>query len=65
MAFAEFAAGHYADCVIWARKTIERHPGHLPPYFVLIAASALDGDTIAAAEAVTDLLPLRPDFSLA
>jgi TolB-like protein/Tfp pilus assembly protein PilF len=65
MAFAEFAAGHYPECMDWARKTIERHPGHLPPYHALIAAAALQGDTLAAAEAMTDLLRLRPDFSLA
>jgi TolB-like protein/class 3 adenylate cyclase/Tfp pilus assembly protein PilF len=65
MAFAEFAAGHYPECVAWARKTIERHPGHLPPYHALIAAAALQGDTLTAADAMTDLLRLRPDFSLA
>jgi TolB-like protein len=65
MAFAEFAAGHYPECMAWARKTIERHPGHLPPYHALIAAAALQGDTLAAAESMTDLLRLRPDFSLA
>jgi adenylate cyclase len=64
MAFAEFAAAHYPECVTWARKTIERHPGHLPPYSALIAAAALQGDALAAAEAMTDLLRLRPDFSL-
>jgi tetratricopeptide (TPR) repeat protein len=64
MAFAEFAAGHYAECVAWARKMIERHPGHLRPYQVLIAAAALQGDTLTAGEAMTDLLRLRPDFSL-
>ena len=47
------------------RKTIERHPGHLPPYHALIAAAALQGDTLAATESITDLLRLRPDFSLA
>jgi adenylate cyclase len=65
MAFAEFAAGHYRECMAWARKTIERHPGHLPPYHALIAAAALQGDTLAATESMTDLLRLRPDFSLA
>jgi TolB-like protein len=64
MAFTEFAAGHYADCVRWARKTIERHPGHLPPYHVLIAATALLGDAVTAAETTRALLRLRPDFSL-
>jgi TolB-like protein len=65
MTFAEFAAEHYPECIAWARKTIERHPGHLPPYHALIAAAVLQGDTLAAAEAMTDLLRLRPDFSLA
>jgi TolB-like protein/class 3 adenylate cyclase len=64
MAFTEFAAGHYADCVSWARKTIERHPGHLPPYHVLIAATALLGDAVTAAETMRALFRLRPDFSL-
>jgi adenylate cyclase len=65
MAFAEFAAAHYPECVSWARRTIERHPGHLPPYHALIAAAALHGDIPAAAETMTQLLRLRPDFSLA
>jgi adenylate cyclase len=64
MAFTHFAAAGYADCVTWARRTIERYPGHLPPYQALIAAAALLGDTVAASEAVTALLQLRPDFSL-
>jgi TolB-like protein/class 3 adenylate cyclase len=64
MAFAEFAAGHYAECVAWARKMIERYPAHLRPYQVLIAAAALQRDTLTAGEAMTDLLRLRPDFSL-
>jgi hypothetical protein len=64
MAFAEFAAVRYPDCITWARKTIERHPGHLPPYHALIAATALLGDAVAAAEAMNDLLRLRPDFSM-
>jgi hypothetical protein len=32
--------------------------------YALIAAAALQGDTVAASEAVTVLLHLRPDFSL-
>jgi len=64
MAFAEFAAARYPDCVTWARKTIERHPGHLPPYYALIAATALLGDAVAAAEAMRTFLRLRPDFSM-
>jgi len=64
MAFAEFAAARYPECITWARKTIERHPGHLPPYHALIAATALLGDAVAAAEAMNALLRLRPDFSM-
>ena len=64
MAFAEFAAARYPDCVTWAQKTIERHPGHLPPYYALIAATALLGDAVAAATAMRTFLRLRPDFSM-
>jgi len=64
MAFAEFAAARYPDCITWARKTIERHPGHLPPYHALIAATALLGDAVAAAEAMNALLRQRPDFTM-
>jgi len=56
MAFAEFAAARYPECITWARKTIERHPGHLPPCHALIAATALLGDAVAAAEAMNALL---------
>jgi adenylate cyclase len=64
IAFAHFAAGHYADCMIAARNTIERHPGHLPARFVLVAAAALAGDAATATEAGAALLQLRPNFSL-
>ena len=64
VAVAEFAAARYPDCVTWVRKTIERHPGHLPPYYALIAASALLGDAESAAEAMKTFLRLRPDFSI-
>jgi tetratricopeptide (TPR) repeat protein len=64
IAFAEFAAARYSNCIIWARKTIERHPGHLPPYYALIAATALLGDAVTAAEAMGTFLQLRPDFSM-
>ena len=53
-----------ADCVTWARRTIERYPGHLPPYYALVAAAALQGDSVTASEALTVLLQLRPDLSL-
>jgi adenylate cyclase len=62
--WTHFAAARYADCVTWARRTIERYPGHLPPYYALIAAAALQGDTVTASEALASLLQLRPDLSL-
>jgi len=64
MAWTHFAAARYADCVTWARRTIERYPGHLPPYYALIAAAALQGDTVTASEVLSTLLQLRPDLSL-
>jgi TolB-like protein len=62
--WTHFAAARYADCVTWARRTIERYPSHLPPYYALIAAAALQGDTVTASEALSTLLRLRPDLSL-
>jgi TolB-like protein len=62
--WTHFAAARYADCVTWARRTIERYPGHLPPYYALIAAAALQGDTVTASEVLSTLLQLRPDLSL-
>jgi len=63
--FAHFAAEHYADGVVWAHKIIEKQPGNLTAYYLLIAAAALQGDREAAAEALATLLRLRPDVSLA
>jgi adenylate cyclase len=64
LTWQHFAAARYADCVTWARRTIERYPGHLPPYYALVAAAALQGDTVTASEALSTLLQLRPDLSL-
>jgi len=64
LAWQHFAAARYADCVTWARRTIERYPGHLPRYYALVAAAALQGDSVTASEALTVLLQLRPDLSL-
>ena len=65
MAAAHFAAGRYADAVIWARNTIERSPEHLPAHFFLIGASAMQGESAMAVAALAALLRLQPDLSLA
>jgi adenylate cyclase len=65
MASAYFAAENYSDGVVWARRVIERHPALVFPQYLLIAAAALRGDIPTAAEALTTLLRLRPEFSLA
>jgi TolB-like protein len=65
MAAAHFAAGRYAEAVTWARNTIGRSPEHLPAFFFLIGAAGMKGDLPVAVEALTTLLRLQPDFSLA
>jgi adenylate cyclase len=65
MAAAHFAAGRYADAVIWARNTIERSPEHLAAHFFLIAASAMHGESAMAVAALAALLRLQPHLSLA
>ena len=64
MAMAHFGAGHYADCVVCAQKTIERHPEYQRNYHWLIAA-AMQGDTETTAEALAFHLRVRPEFSVA
>ena len=56
--------GRYADCVASVRRMIERSPEAIAARYFLIAAAAMHGDTVAAAEAVASLLRLRPEFSL-
>jgi TolB-like protein len=65
MTLARFVSGDYAECIVWARLTIERSPEFLPAQFTLIAAAAMQGDMITASAALATLLRLRPDFSLA
>jgi TolB-like protein len=65
MALAHFAAGHYADGVASGRKTIERSPEYLPGHIHFIAAAAMQGDVEATAEALSTLVRLRPEFSIA
>ena len=62
---AHFAAGRYAECIDWARNTIDRAPEYSPPYTLLIAATGMQGERPAAAEALAARLALRSDFSLA
>jgi TolB-like protein/class 3 adenylate cyclase/tetratricopeptide (TPR) repeat protein len=63
--FARFAARQYADSIAAARAMIERYPEYLPAHFVLIAALATANDMVAATEAVTAVIKLKPDFSMA
>jgi TolB-like protein/class 3 adenylate cyclase/Tfp pilus assembly protein PilF len=65
MTFALFSAEQYSDCVASARELIERYPEHHPAHYVLISAAAMNGDIDLASEALSDLLRLQPDFSLA
>jgi adenylate cyclase len=65
LVMAHFAAGHYDEAVVTARKLIERSPDEVRGHFVLTAALALQGDSGAAAEAGATLRSLRPGFSIA
>jgi tetratricopeptide (TPR) repeat protein len=64
IAAVHLTVGRYAECVTWARNTIEKSPETLPGHFFLSAALAMEGDLTAAAEARGTLLRLRPEFSL-
>jgi hypothetical protein len=65
MTNAHFRTQNYEECVIWARKTIERAPEDIWGHTWLAAALALLGDTVAAAEEKTILRRLQPEFSIA
>ena len=65
IANAYFAAVHYADCVASSRIAIQRYPEFRPVHHLLVTAVALQGDRGAAAEALTTMLRLQPDFTLA
>jgi adenylate cyclase len=65
MTIAQFAAGHYADTLIWARKTIEMRPRFFSPYRFVVAVAVINGDVSAATEALSTLRSLVPDYSLA
>ncbi len=61
---AHFTARHYAECVAWARRLIERSPEHMAAHYFLTAAAAMQEDRAATAATLASLLRLRPDFSL-
>jgi tetratricopeptide (TPR) repeat protein len=65
IANAYFAARHYADCVASSRIAVQRYPEFRPVHHLLVAAVAMQGDRGAAAEALTTMLRLQPDFTLA
>jgi len=65
MVFAHFGAERYADGVVWARRLIEKQPENLMANYLLVAAFAMQKDSIMVAEALARLLRLQRDFSLA
>jgi len=65
MVVAAFAAGEYDDCIAKAREAVEKYPEALGVYMHLVAAAGTQGPHDAAAEALAELLRVRPDFSLA
>ncbi|MBV8591727.1 MAG: tetratricopeptide repeat protein, partial [Acetobacteraceae bacterium] len=63
--FARFGTREYVASETAAREMLERYPEYLPAYYVLIAASAMQGKVDAAAIALADVLRLQPELSLA
>jgi tetratricopeptide (TPR) repeat protein len=62
---AHFRTQNYTDCVVWARRIIERAPEDIWGHTWLTAALALLGNTIAAAEEQMILRRLQPEYSIA
>jgi hypothetical protein len=65
MTNAYFRAENYTECIVWARKLIERAPEDIWGHTWLTAALALLGDTVAAAEVQIILRRLQPEYSIA
>ncbi len=65
MTNAHFRTQNYTECIVWARKLIERAPEDILGHTWLTAALALLGDTVAAAEEQIVLRRLQPEYSLA
>jgi tetratricopeptide (TPR) repeat protein len=63
--FARFTAARYPEAVAAAHAMIERYPEYFPAHYVLIAALGMIGDGDAAAKAITRLVRMKPDFSMA
>jgi adenylate cyclase len=63
--FARFGTREYVASETAAREMLERYPEYLPAYYVLIAASAMQGKVSAAAIALADVLRLQLELSLA
>jgi tetratricopeptide (TPR) repeat protein len=65
MTNAYFRTQNYTECIVWARKIIERAPEDIWGRTWLTAALALHGDTVAAAEEQIILRRLQPKYSIA
>jgi TolB-like protein/class 3 adenylate cyclase len=65
MVVAPFVAGEYYGCVAKARETVEKYPEALGVHMHLVAAAGMQRPHDAAAEALAELLRVRPDFTLA
>ena len=65
MVVAPFIAGEYYDCLAKARETVEKYPEALGVHMHLVAAAGMQGPQDTAAEALAELLRVRPDFTLA
>jgi tetratricopeptide (TPR) repeat protein len=65
MTNAHFRTQNYTECIVWARKIIERAPEDIWGHTWLTAALALLGDTVAAAEEQIILRRLKPEYSIA
>jgi TolB-like protein/Flp pilus assembly protein TadD len=65
MTNAHFRTQNYTECIVWARKLIERAPEDILGHTWLTAALALLGDTVAAAKEKIILRRLQPEFSIA
>jgi tetratricopeptide (TPR) repeat protein len=64
MAAAYFFAGQYGEASSWARAAIREQPVHFIATCVAAASHALAGQAEEAAEAMTRLRQLDPDFRL-
>jgi len=59
-AMAHFVAGRYAEAQSWAERSSLAHPDYVPAAAVVAASAALDGNLVAAKEAMERLRRLVP-----